>query len=53
MKRTTINLENYFLGKITIDDIYKLFCKKIQEEVKNDFNRKTTTGIRNCDREIS
>ena len=53
MKKTKININNYLLGKLTIDDVYKLFCKKIQEEVENDFNRKTTKRFRNRSRKIS
>lgn len=38
-KMKKIKLEDYFLGKITIDDIYNLFCQRIKEVIENDFNR--------------
>lgn len=51
-KKTKIKIEDYFLGKLTIDDIYNLFCQRIKEEIEDDFNRKTATRIRNRGRAI-
>ena len=38
---TKIKLADYFLGKLTIDDICKLFEKRIREEIEYAFNNET------------
>ena len=39
---TKIKISDYFLEKLTIDDICKLFEKRIREEIEYAFNNETT-----------
>ena len=38
---TKIKISDYFLGKLTIDDICKLLEKRIREEIEYSFNNET------------
>lgn len=39
---TKIKISDYLLGKLTMDDICKLFEKRVREEIEYAFNNKTT-----------